>query len=108
MIVNESGLRPLGRAVLVRMVELEELKAVCIQIPDSVRRNSQIMEQRAEVIEIGGECWADEKAPRCKTGDKVVVTKMAGWVTKSEVDGKLYRLVNDRDIFCLIEENVNG
>jgi co-chaperonin GroES (HSP10) len=108
MIVNESGLRPLGRAVLVRMIELEELKAVTIAIPDSVRRNSAVMEQRAEVVEIGSECWADEKAPRCKAGDKVIITKLAGYVASGPKDKKLYRLCNDRDIFALVEENGNG
>lgn len=108
-LINESGLKPLGRAVLVRMVELEQLKASLIQIPESVRKNSSVMEQRAEVIEVGPACWEDEKSgARCQPGDKVIITKMAGYVAKGPADGKLYRLVNDRDVFCLITtENEN-
>jgi len=104
MAENLSGLRPKGRAVLVQMIELEELQASTIHIPDSVRRNSSIMEQRALVIEAGSSAWEDEKEPRAKPGDKVIVTKMAGYVAQGPKDGKLYRLVNDRDIFCQIEE----
>ena len=101
-LINESGLKPLGRAVLVRMVELEELKTSLIQIPEHVRRNSSVMEQRAEVVEVGPACWEDEKIRRCEPGDRVIVTKMAGYVARGPADGKLYRLVNDRDIFCQI------
>lgn len=99
---NKSGLEPLGRAVLVRMVELDEVKTSLIQIPDHVKRKSAVMEQRAEVVAIGPACWEDEKVQRCKPGDKVIVTKMAGYVARGPGDGKLYRMVNDRDIFCKI------
>lgn len=102
MMKNQSGLTPLGRAVLVRMVELDELKAEMIAIPDHVRQSSAIMEQRAEVVAVGPECWADEREPRCATGDKVIITKFAGYVAKGN-DGEIYRLVNDRDIFCRVE-----
>ena len=106
---NESGLEPLGRAVLVRMVELDEVKTSLIQIPEHVKRNSAVMEQRAEVVEVGPACWEDEKTPRCKPGDKVIVTKLAGYVARGPADGKLYRMVNDRDIFCKItKESQDG
>lgn len=105
MTMNESGLVPLGRAVLVRMVELEELKAERIVIPDHVRATSAVMETRAEVVAIGASCWEDEKEPRAKVGDKVIITRMAGYVATGPKDKQLYRLVNDRDIFCRIEEN---
>lgn len=99
---NESGLEPLGRALLVRMVELDEMKTQMIQIPDHVKRNSAVMEQRAEVVAIGPACWEDEKVRRCEPGDKVIVTKLAGYVARGPADGKLYRLINDRDVFCRI------
>lgn len=101
--LNKSGLKPLGRAVLVKMVEIEEMKAQLIQIPDHVKKNSAMMEQRAVVIDIGASCWEDEKEPRAKPGDKVILTRMAGYVARG-TDHELYRLVNDRDIFCRIEE----
>lgn len=107
-IENNSGLKPLGRAVLVRMVELDELKTEMIKIPDQVKANSAAMEQRAIVVEVGGEAWSDEKEPRAAAGDKVIVTKLAGYVAKGPKDGQLYRLVNDREIFCKITEEANG
>ena len=103
MIENLSGLEPLGRAVLVRMVELEEWKAVRIVIPEHVKASSATVEQRAEVVAVGSAAWEDEKQARAQPGDKVIITKFAGYVTVG-ADGQIYRLVNDRDIFC----RVNG
>lgn len=107
MTENKSGLEPLGRAVLVKMIELEGAKAKgsTIVIPEHVKQSSTVMETQAEVVEIGSECWSDEKKPRCKVGDKVIVTRMAGWISRGPADGELYRLVNDRDIFCRIKES---
>lgn len=106
--INQSGLEPLGRAVLVRMVELEEFKNQLIQIPDHVLKSSAVMEQRAEVVAVGGEAWSDETKPRAQPGDRVIITRLAGYVAVGPADGKLYRLVNDRDVFCKIKESDNG
>lgn len=106
MLTNTSGLKPLGRAVLVRMIEIEEMKASLIQIPQHVKQNSAMMETRAEVIEIGASCWEDEREPRAKIGDKVIITRMAGYAAIGD-DKEIYRLVNDRDIFCRIEKGVS-
>lgn len=104
MMKNQSGLVPLGRAVLVRMIELDEMKTELIAIPDHIRQSSAVMEQRAEVVAVGSEAWSDEKEPRASAGQKVIITRFAGYVAKGN-DGGIYRLVNDRDIFCRIEEN---
>jgi len=107
--INTSGLEPKGRAVLLRMVEIEDMKTTLIEIPEHVRQNSAVMEQRAEVIAVGAEAWADEREPRAAPGDKVIVTKLAGYITKGPADGKLYRLINDRDLFCRItKESYDG
>lgn len=103
MIENRSGYQPLGRAVLVRMIQ--EKAEGLIAIPDQVKASMAVMEDRAEVIEIGSECWTDESQPRCEPGDKVIVTKFAGYILKETKDGNIYRLVNDRDVFARMVEN---
>lgn len=108
MTENPSGLEPLGRAVLLRMVELDDFQAQRIVIPEDVRRSSATMEQRGVVIAVGATAWEDESCPRAAPGDKVIITKMAGYITMGQ-DGEVYRLVNDRDIFCRVtKENGNG
>lgn len=103
---NPSGLRPAGRAVLVKAHEPELDRAkreTKLIIPQTVGEKTILLENRARVIAIGAAAWDDEPEPRAKVGDIVLITKFAGFVTLG-ADGELYRLVNDRDIFCVIEK----
>lgn len=98
---NPTGLRPLGRAVLVK--EDETIKSSVIAIPDSVRANMMAVETRAVVVAVGPACWPDEP-PRAKPGDTVLIAKFAGYVATDPISGQPYRFVNDRDIFAAIVE----
>lgn len=100
--INESGLKPLGRAVLLQPYEPERISSI-IEVPDEVQGRLQMVEQRAVVIEVGANAWCDEPTPRAKVGDKVLVARFAGHMAKGTKDGKPYRFVNDRDIFAAIE-----
>ena len=99
---NESGLKPLGVAVLLEPYEPERRGAL-IQLPSSVADKVAMVDNRAIVVEIGPSAWNDEPHPRAKVGDKVLVTKYAGYMVEGTLDGKRYRLVNDRDLFCGID-----
>lgn len=99
--VNRSGLKPLGVAVLVEPYE-PEIKASRLHLPPTVAERSSMVETRAIVVAIGPSAWHDEMQPRAKVGDKVFITKLAGVMAVGPLDGKTYRLVNDRDIFCQI------
>ena len=100
---NKSGLEPRGVAVLVEPYE-PELKAGNIVIPDQVRAQMAQVDNRAIVIQVGPTAWADESEPRARPGDRVLVTKFAGYMATGPKDGKQYRLVNDRDIFCRLTD----
>jgi len=99
--VNPSGLEPLGHAVLVEPYEPEFKKSI-IQIPLTVRMRTQLAETRAIIIAIGPEAWADEGRPRAAVGDKVMITRFAGAMLTGPNDEKIYRMVNDRDIYARI------
>lgn len=105
--MNGSGLKPLGRAVLIRGYEPER-KGATIVVPDFVQTKLSMVDNRAEVIECGADAWSDEPGPRAVPGDKVLVTKFAGFMAVGPLDGQQYRLVNDRDIFCAITGEGNG
>lgn len=100
--LNKSGLTPLGHAVLVEPYEAQKKESVIV-MPDTVKERHLMVETRAIVLEIGPEAWYDEKKPRVAEGDHVLITAYAGTVAKGPNDGKTYRLVNDRDIFCQIQ-----
>ena len=98
---NKSGLEPRGVAVLIKTYEPER-KGAMIAIPDSVQGRMSMVDNRATVVAVGENAWHDEPSPRAKVGDRVLVTKFAGFMAKGPADGEMYRLVNDRDIFCAI------
>lgn len=100
---NKSGLYPLGLAVLVKPYEPEINKSLLV-MPDAVKERTAAVETRAIVVAIGPEAWKDESAPRARLGDKVLISRFAGVMAIGVKDGERYRLVNDRDIFCRIEE----
>jgi len=102
---NNSGLIPVGRAVLIETYEPQKKNSLIILPPD-VQDRARLVETRATVIDIGPAAWDDEKVPRAMIGDRVLVTKFAGNPVIGPLDGKPYRLVNDRDIYCrIVKEN---
>lgn len=115
--INESGLRPLGVAVLVKPFVLERPAGAMIAIPAHVQGPSAAIDNRARVVAIGPSAWKDEgfwkpilwglwrrwvQIDRAKVGDLVLITKYAGFVATGQ-DENVYRLVNDRDVFCALE-----
>ena len=104
---NNSGLIPLGHAVLVEPYEPMK-KDSLIVMPDTVKERTLMVETRAKVVATGPEAWCDEQVPRAMIGDHVLISKFAGVMATGVKDGKTYRLVNDRDIYCRIEEDENG
>lgn len=104
METNQSGLHPLGLAVLIKPYE-PEIRHGTIVIPDHVKAGMAQVEQRAIVVAVGPAAWMDEPEARAKVGDAVLVTKYAGYLATGPLDQQQYRLVNDRDIFCRIEES---
>lgn len=100
---NVSGLKPLGRAILVEPYEPERANALIV-MPDSVKVRTMMVEQRAVVVEVGPECWKEEGQPRAKVGDLVLISAMAGYMAEGTADGCQYRFVNDRDVFAAITE----
>ena len=100
--INNSGLKPLGRAVLIQPYEPERISSI-IALPDEVQGRLQMVEQRAIVVAVGASAWSDESEARAKPGDKVLVAQFSGYMALGTSDGKQYRFVNDRDIFAAIE-----
>lgn len=99
--INDSGLIPKGRAVLIKPYEPDRGNGI-IAIPDSVKVNMQVIEQRAIVVATGSACWKDEDEPRAIPGDHVLVSAYAGYMAKGPKDNEQYRFVNDKDIFAVI------
>lgn len=103
---NTSGLLPKGRAVLVAAYEPEMdriRRTANLVIPATVSEKTAVWESRARVVAVGAMAWDDEKEPRAKPGDLVLIAKFSGFVMPG-ADNRLYRFVNDRDIFGQITD----
>ena len=102
---NLTGLEPLGHALLCEPYE-PEFRDSKIAIPDHVRASTKQREMRAVVIAIGPDAWnrpdREPMTQRCSPGDKILISRFAGVIVRSPVDGKDYRLCNDEDVFCRI------
>lgn len=103
-IANTSGLKPVGRAVLVRPYVIEERTTGGIILPTETVKRDQLAEQRAVIIAIGSEAWRGEKEPRAAIGDRILFAKWAGYQAIGPADAGTYRIVNDTDIFTVITE----
>jgi co-chaperonin GroES (HSP10) len=100
---NKSGLHPQGVAVLCEPYEPEvKIWSDTLIIPDEVRKSLKVLENRMVVVEIGPFAWNDEAKPRAKAGAVVITTTYSGSVVTG-ADGRLYRMVNARDIYCTID-----
>ncbi len=104
---KESGLEPLGHAVLVESYDPEEESRKII-IPETAKQGMKTIETRAVVVAIGPYAWGDEPSPRAQIGDKVLLANYSGVLVQGPLDGKIYRMVNDRDIYCKFEDKANG
>lgn len=98
--MNESGIEPRGRAVLLTSTR-ESLSSV-IAIPREAEERELKLDTKMLVLEVGPEAWVGEREPRAKAGDVVLVSRFAGHLAVSPVDGKSYRLVNANDIFARV------
>lgn len=102
---DESGLDPRGVAVLLRQYEPPKKDGGSkIVLPDEVKKRAAMIDVKMEVVALGPNVWHDEPTPRAAVGEKVLVTSHAGFMVEGPRDGKQYRLVNDRDIFCAFED----
>ena len=105
-VVNTSGLEPLGHAVLVQPIRTE-LYSKTIVIPETVAERSIMVETVVRIIAVGPQAWSKYSSPWAKVGDKVMISKWTGHLCVGPKDGKQYRMVNQEDIFCKIEENLD-
>ena len=104
---NNSGLEPVGRAILVEPYEPERESSI-IALPEHIRDSERVMDVKVRCVALGPQVWKAQRAgevdepPRCKPGDVIYVARASGFVTKGPKDGKFYRVVNDRDVFTRV------
>jgi len=97
---NPSGINPLDLRVLVKPDVVPE-KIGSIIIADTEKERRQMAECRALLVAVGENAFAEIVGPRPEPGQRVLIAKYAGIVTKGD-DGEEYRLCNDADICAVL------
>lgn len=104
---NESGINPCGWRVLVKPQEIKEMSQGGIVITTgSFKDREQMANTTGVVVAMGEQCYADEPAPWCKVGDKIIFAKYAGLLYLGK-DGNHYRIINDKDITGTLDADVD-
>ena len=106
MIINTSGITPLGHRVLVLPEGVEsETKSGIIIAVGAGKDREQMAQVMGTVVAVGATCWKDQTiGDWAKPGDLVMFGKYSGITTigKDEVQ---YRLINDLDIVALLNQD---
>ena len=100
--LNTSGFSAAGHRVLLLGKQKEEVTAGGIVLPQKAIDATQNLQVTAVVVEIGHDAWADKSTDYAQVGDEVLVGQYVGKFETSEVDGLIYRFVNDLDILSKI------
>ena len=104
---NESGINPVGWRVLVKPQEVKQMsKGGIILSTDTNKEREQMGNTTGLVVAMGDQCYADEPAPWCKVGDKIIFAKYAGLLYLGK-DGNQYRMINDKDVTGTLDADVN-
>jgi len=104
---NVSGINPVGWRILVKPQEIKEMSESGIVITSGkYKEREQMANTTGIVIAMGKECFADEPAPWCNIGDKIIFAKYAGLLYLGK-DGSEYRMINDKDVTGTLDADVD-
>ena len=104
---NESGINPVGWRLLIKPQEVREVSEGGIILTTEVTKDREQMgNTTGVVVAMGSQCYADEPAPWCAVGDKVIFAKYAGLLYLGK-DGFKYRMINDKDITGTLDADVD-
>lgn len=106
MTKNPSGISPTEFKVLIAPTEVAD-KIGSIFIPDEHKDRAQFAQMEGTLVALAPLAFTYDKWEGCedqkpKPGDKVLFAKFAGFAHKGK-DGKVYRVVNDKDVSAVLE-----
>jgi co-chaperonin GroES (HSP10) len=120
---GKMKIQPVEFKVLIKPDEVEEQTPGGLWLTDETMSKQQFSVDRGEIIAFGEGFYSELPGPTPKVGDKVLFNKYAGtlfdvWedipegaeLTQHERLSKLtqrkaaYRLINDKEIFAILEE----
>lgn len=105
--INESGIWPKEYKVLILPEKIEDTDPVLsaakragIELPITESQREQMAQVHGILVAAGGNAFDDWNDPPI-VGERVMIAKYAGLICKG-VDGREYRLCNDKDIAAVV------
>ncbi len=103
---NESGIHPRGDRILVKPEPLEEKTEGGIILALESKEKYGNAQVYGHLVAVGADAWSDYKGAFAEVGERVMFAKHGG-VPCVGKDGEKYRVLNDTDITCGIDDDVN-
>lgn len=102
--MNESGIIPIDRRVVVRPEIMDEVTEGGIYIPDEARDKEDMGHIKATIASVGAQAFEDieDREYRPKPGMTISIARYAGYLMKGK-DGKPYRIINDTDVVAVLD-----
>ena len=98
--------KPSGYHILVALPEIEEQYDSGIIKADETRRFEEVLATVFFVVDLGPDCYKDEKrfpsGPWCKKGDFILARPNSG--TRLKIHGKEFRMINDDTVEAVVED----
>lgn len=101
MSVNASGMLPVEYKILIEPEEIEEVSKGGIVLAVKTTEREAMAQVKGKLVAVGGNAFEDWHGKVPEVGDSVYFAKYAGYIIKG-VDGKEYRLANDKDISAVL------
>jgi len=103
----KPGIKPVGFNVLVAVEPTKSVTDGGVHLPDQFKDKERLVQVRGRIVDVSPAAFdfADFGDHAPKIGDAVMFSKLAG-VMPAASDGKDYRLLLDKDIAAIIDEEV--
>jgi chaperonin GroES len=105
VMMNNSGIHPVGDRILLKPEAIEETTAGGIILTNESVEQGAMAQVFGTLVARGKDCWSDYQEPFAEVGQRVMFAKYGGKVTMGK-DGVTYRVMNDIDITATVDEDL--
>lgn len=98
-----GAIKACGYRIVVQPEDDEKKTEGGIIIPSKERAEQEI----GKLVAVGDLAWSDhgDGTPWAKVGDRVLYSKYGGKIIDDPGSGIRYRILNDEDVYCVIESD---